>query len=186
MFFACNELAGCPASWQQLASWAAELGSDAPFFLIWFSVLHRTGREVLDQPFDADRVLKAGATWIAKPTFGISTPQAYQACRPELLEKRDPLTVLGEFLQGRPQFFNDLEQPVFQICPGLAGIKSALQAAGFSSVMMTGSGSAFICQGLGQPPQIDGLSFTPIRPRQRQSQGWYTNPRVIYAEKKAD
>lgn len=175
MLYACNEMAGYPASMQQLADWAGELGSDAAFFFSSGSA-YCTGRgeKFVDQPFAAERVLVPGITWIAKPAFGVSTPRAYAACNPEMFTMRDPLAVLHTFLREDPQFFNDLEKPVFELCPDLGKVKQDLLEAGFSTVVMTGSGSAFICLGLDKAPRIDGLTFTPICPLKREHQEWYS------------
>lgn len=180
MLFACNEIAGYPASMQELARWASELGSDAAFFFSSGSA-YCTGRgeNFVDQNFQAERVLVPGQAWIAKPSFGVSTQKAYAASRPEHLEQRDPLAALESFLKGTPQFFNDLEVSSFFLCPQLLDVKTALLEAGFSTVVMTGSGSAFICLGLAKAPQVQGLSFTPIRPLQREKQEWYSSLSTI-------
>jgi 4-diphosphocytidyl-2-C-methyl-D-erythritol kinase len=180
MLFACNEIAGYPASMNELAGWASELGSDAAFFFSSGSA-YCTGRgeNFQDQNFEAERVLVPGQAWIAKPFFGVSTQKAYGASRPELLEKRDPRTALDSFLKGTPLFFNDLEVSSFLFCPELRDVKTALLEAGFSTVVMTGSGSAFICLGLDIAPQIKGISFTPIRPLRRERQGWYSSLSTI-------
>jgi 4-diphosphocytidyl-2-C-methyl-D-erythritol kinase len=115
-------------------------------------------------------------TWIAKPSFGVSTVKAYAAFRAQESEKCDPLAILKGFLQGSPLFFNDLENPAFHISPALREIKYSLQKAGFSTVVMTGSGSAFICLGLSTPPHIDGLVMIPILPIQREAEDWYSKP----------
>jgi ADP-L-glycero-D-manno-heptose 6-epimerase len=183
MLYACNDLASSPASLQELATWGAELGSDVAFFFSSGSA-YCTGRgeKFTDQPLLAQRILIPGATWMAKPAFGVSTQRTYQACRPETFEKRDPLAVLDSFLSGSPLFFNDLEHSAFQICPALCDVKRSLQESGFPTVVMTGSGSAFICIGLSAAPKIDkinGLAMTPVLPLQRQAKGWYDFPSEV-------
>ncbi len=180
MLYACNQLAGHPASLAQLALWAGEIGSDPAFFFSSGSA-YCTGRgEVFsDQPIRTENIFHPKETWIAKPTFGLSTPQVYKAARPEFFEQRDPLAVLHSFIQESPIFFNDLEEPAFRLCPDLRAVKTALQDAGFTSVVMTGSGSAFICIGLSSPPQIPGLSFTQVGPHQRDPLGWYPFPKRL-------
>jgi 4-diphosphocytidyl-2-C-methyl-D-erythritol kinase len=174
MLYACNELAGSPATLQELGLWAAELGSDVAFFFSSGSA-YCTGRgeKFADQRLPLRSILLPGATWIAKPAFGLSTPKVYAAICSDRLEKRDPRMVLESFHKGTPLFFNDLEDPAFHICPALQDVKCTLQKAGFSTVVMTGSGSAFICLGLSAPPTFDGLIMAPILPIERKNDGWY-------------
>jgi 4-diphosphocytidyl-2-C-methyl-D-erythritol kinase len=131
---------------------------------------------MVDQSFRAECILPRGQTWIAKPSFGVSTPQAYQACQPQELPQRNPLAVLEGFLKGQPEFFNDLEHSVFRLAPDLSAIKRKLQEMNFSSVVMTGSGSAFICVGSASPKPIEDVQFFSIQPQQRQPAGWYSSP----------
>jgi 4-diphosphocytidyl-2-C-methyl-D-erythritol kinase len=63
------------------------------------------------------------------------------------LAQRSPLETLSHFLQGSPVYYNDLEVPSFFLLPSLKQMKDMLRSAGFSHVLMCGSGSAFFCVG---------------------------------------
>ena len=81
--------------------------------------------------------------FLAKPKFGLGTPQVYRNCRPESFPQRDPKEAIKGFYQGRPLYFNDLETSAFELAPTLAGLKEGLLQSGFDKVVMTGSGTSF-------------------------------------------
>jgi 4-diphosphocytidyl-2-C-methyl-D-erythritol kinase len=92
-------------------------------------------------PFDLDAI---SGMWIAiiKPSFGVSTPQAYAGVRPQV-----PTTPLAKRLSQdistwREVIANDFERTVFALHPSLAEIKQKLYDAGAIYASMSGSGSA--------------------------------------------
>lgn len=174
--FAINSLAGSPASLQDLAKWGSRLGSDISFFFSQ-GTAYCTGRgekfQVLPEIFFPEKM------WIAKPSYGLSTPVVYKACVPSSFPQRDPQQVLAEYLAGRPQYFNDLEIPAFQLKPELAALKHDLLGLGFSSVTMTGSGTAFFCFGSHElNPQLPGIEFYETQPLSRENEPWYSQARL--------
>lgn len=162
--WALNEWAGQPASLAELIELGALIGSDVPFF---FSdgTAYCTGRGEVLVPFTLPHSLKG---WIAKPTFGLSTPAVYQNTRVEEFSSRDPLSALQNF----PMFFNDLEIPAFRLEPRLISLRSALLEMGFSKVVMTGSGTAFFCLGDHSPKPLEGVAFSSFKTTNR-SGSWY-------------
>jgi 4-diphosphocytidyl-2-C-methyl-D-erythritol kinase len=173
MLFACNELAGRPASYHDLIQWSGEIGSDVAFFFSSGSA-YCTGRGEIIRNVDYDWSGEfPQPCYIAKPEFGLSTPAVYRACVPSELPSRDPLEVLQGFLQGRPLWFNDLEQAACRVSLEFQNYINGLRRLGFDQAVLTGSGSGVFCFGLELPPSIEGVRFYPIRPLARDPQGWY-------------
>ncbi|GAB4821619.1 hypothetical protein N2152v2_008665 [Parachlorella kessleri] len=180
--WAANELAGRPASEEQLLEWGGEIGSDISVF---FSrgAAYCTGRgeivEDVDPPLPLDTPLL-----LVKPPVGLSTPEIFRALDLSRRSTADPLQLLAGLRQeGAVQQLcvNDLEQPAFDRLPQLLQLKQRLQAeACFQSVFMTGSGSTIVCVGSDEPPaflfdeaQYGGLFLSPARLITRQQGQWY-------------
>lgn len=144
-----------------LQSWGAELGSDVPFFFSSGSALARGRGEILSE---AEPLISEPLT-IVKPRSGLSTPAVYRAVRIRSEPERPIL------------LYNDLEEAAFSLLPELAELKSALIDLGFSSVVLSGSGTAFFC--LGKVPKANLSEAFPdlqmffVRPLLRKSGGWY-------------
>lgn len=175
--FALNELFGRPARESELVDWSKEIGSDVPFF---FSkgCAYCTGRgEILEEvvmPWRPERL------WVAKPQFGLSTPAVFKECRPEEALPRDPRASLLNILSGKAEFYNDLELPAFKAAPQLGPIKSALLSLGFSTVVMTGSGTSFFCLGGIDEPMLEGVDFFRVQFLGRNEGSWYKYINVCY------
>jgi 4-diphosphocytidyl-2-C-methyl-D-erythritol kinase len=164
-----NELTNRPASAHDLIEWAAELGSDVSFFFSQ-GTAYCTGRgELVNQLPSLPRL----DLWLAKPSYGLSTPLVYQHCDLSLFSTQDPEDLLIDFLEGKPHYFNDLEIPAFKLSPELSTVKQKLLALGFEQVTMTGSGTAFFCFGNLSDPKVEGLQFYPARFINRESKSWY-------------
>ncbi len=171
--YACNELAGRPATLKQLATWAGEIGSDISFFFSSGSA-YCTGRgEIFEEA--GYTPLFPHPCFLAKPGFGLSTPEVYKACRPSEFPNRDPKEVLASFLRGEPLWFNDLETAACKVSSQFQTIINKIRSCGFSEVNLTGSGSGVFCFGLEHPPILEGIKFYPIRPLAKSPQAWYSN-----------
>lgn len=175
--WAVNELLGRPASEDQLTQWSGEIGSDIPFFFS-SGTAYCTGRgEIVKslshlsrptrQPDGADEFI-----WIVKPQQGLSTPQVYGRLDLPALEPRDPLVALTEFANGTPYYFNDLEEAAFVSMPSLRLFKQHLLDSGFEFVMLSGSGSSFVCIG-GIPKGLDAYFHRQVGYCNRQKASWY-------------
>ena len=120
---------------EALASMAAELGSDVPFF-IYQSAAWIRGRGERVEPVSG---IPAWPVLLVKPSFGVSTPWAYQ-------QWRDSLAIPGVW-QGAQTvssvtLINDLERPVFQKHLFLADLKNwLLMQSEVRGALMSGSGS---------------------------------------------
>lgn len=168
--WAVNQLCGGTVAETDLRAFASEFSSDAPFFFS-AGTAYCCGRgEVLE----AAPSLQPQSLWIVKPKEGLSTPLVYKHCQPEKFQKRNPRDFLQQILKGRAAFFNDLEIPAFQLMPSLQLLKEKLLSLGFSSVTMTGSGTAFFCLGDRKlAPVLEGIQFIPTQYLNRPEGKWY-------------
>jgi len=136
-------LAGGRLSLAELATLAAQLGSDVPFFLVGGTAAGiGRGTELFPLP-DAPR-------WpgvLVAPGVHVDTPGAYAALSPRLTTEsqqnkivsfQDHVWDLGSGRLAR----NDFETVVFERHARLPALRKALTRAGASVAMMTGSGSA--------------------------------------------
>ena len=136
---AINELACLGLSEEQLAGYAARLGSDCAFF-IYNRPMFACGRgEILEEyPFDAERY---SIELVIPEGVSVSTAEAYGAITPHM-----PSKPLREVLQHpeswREDLKNDFEASVFARHPELARIKEELYERGAFYAAMSGSGSA--------------------------------------------
>jgi 4-diphosphocytidyl-2-C-methyl-D-erythritol kinase len=136
-----STLANLQLSDEELASFAARLGSDCAFF-IYNRPMFGSGRgEILD-PFELD--LKGYRIEVFVPEgIAVSTADAYRGIVP-----REPEVPLKEILRRPVSSWkdcleNDFEQTVFAKYPALASVKADLYKKGAIYAAMSGSGSAF-------------------------------------------
>lgn len=171
--WACNQLTHAHIPLPTLQEWGAELGADVPFFLSG-GTAYCTGKGEKIFPLSP---LPARSLWIIKLREGLSTPEVYRRLKlsspsPHQEEKDD----LQKFLSGTLSCFNDLEEPAFEINPSLRRLKQTLLKRGFETVLMSGSGSAFFCFGVGKPishPDVFCFSASFIN---RPLSDWYSIP----------
>lgn len=155
--WALNELSGRPLETLELQKLGEELGSDIPFFFSQGRAICRGKGEIVENlgytPFTAN---------LALPGLEVSTPLVYKHAK---ITKRDTFT-LSESLP----LSNDLEKSVLALFPYLQSYKNSLHEKGFSKVVMTGSGSGFVCYG--QPTSQDHDTL-PINGISREKNSWY-------------
>lgn len=137
---ALNNIYALGQSTEQLAGLASELGSDTSFF-VWQRPMFCRGRGVETSPYDTPR-LKGMWVVVIKPSFGISTPEAYSGVKP-----RTPVTGLSQRLEGavgdwHESIVNDFESTLFARYPRLSEIKRMLYRCGAVYASLSGSGSA--------------------------------------------
>ena len=146
-----NELCGLELSEQQLADYAARLGSDCAFFVYNRPMIGEGRGEILSEtPQEAAGSLsflttQDGAYHIEVVTpagIAVSTRDAYGGICPHLPEVplRDALKRPVEEWDGI--LVNDFEETVFAKFPELAAIKRSLYDSGAVYASMSGSGSA--------------------------------------------
>lgn len=150
VIMAINEIYNLGLDSPTLASLAAELGSDTPFFVYNRAMLCKGRGEIMEQ-IDVD----LSGLWlvVAKPESGVSTAEAYRGVRPAT-----PETPLTELLK-RPidewqgSVVNDFEPHILAAHKDIADIKSSLIDAGALYASMSGSGSAVFAL-FGDKPEL--------------------------------
>jgi 4-diphosphocytidyl-2-C-methyl-D-erythritol kinase len=142
---ALNELWGSGLDMEALADIAARVGSDVPAMLVGDSVLVHGRGDVID-PATVDRLW-----WVLRSfDFGVRSPDAYRWWDEDRASSgADPAPLIVAATKGDPEtlgplLFNDLERPVFERHPELAGAKAALLQAGALGAVMSGSGSSVV------------------------------------------
>ena len=137
-----NELWGLGVAPAELAAFAAELGSDVPFFLVGGTSLG-TGRGELIAPL---RALPERPLLLGSPPFGLRTADVYRALRVPLTALLPDVTVprlFVKFAEGNDFALasNDLERAAFAIRGELATFREAMTRAGAELALLSGSGS---------------------------------------------
>jgi 4-diphosphocytidyl-2-C-methyl-D-erythritol kinase len=157
-----NELFGQPLAKEELASIAAALGSDIPFFLQDKPAL-ATGRGEQIQPLDFFPALRGAAFLLVHPGFGIATAWAYQQLArfpaalngdPAKGKKLLALLQSSDLASAGKQFYNSLEAPALEKYPILALFQEFLRENGAAATLMSGSGSTTFAVVPGQPAAL--------------------------------
>ncbi len=146
--YALNQLLDQSVAEEELQNWSQEISSDAPFFFSRGTALCTSkGERVENQKMPEEREL-----YLINPGYGLSTKRVFE-----------------EF--DKHQQSGNLEEAAFSLEPRLRVLKQELQRR-FTTVFMTGSGSAFVCEG----GKAEGIPIgIPIRFIQR-NQAWYQSP----------
>ncbi|KEO74952.1 4-(cytidine 5'-diphospho)-2-C-methyl-D-erythritol kinase [Anditalea andensis] len=135
-----------------LEDYAAQLGSDCPFFIENTPKI-ASGRGEILEVTDVD--LKGKWIMLVNPMLHIGTKEAYAGLTPQ-----DPAKSLKEILPDtslwREYLVNDFEQSIFKIHPQLDKLKTQLYHKGAFYAAMSGSGSTIY--GLyDEEPETGGL-----------------------------
>jgi 4-diphosphocytidyl-2-C-methyl-D-erythritol kinase len=144
-----DRASGDPLGPEVLEALAAEVGSDCPFFVRGQAAVMRGRGERLDILPPAARAALAGRKVVlAKPPFGVPTPEAYGLLahagkyRPVAQAEAELAAWLARPTDDPVRLGNDLADPVFSKYVALpAGLASFRRVTG-SEWQMTGSGSA--------------------------------------------
>ncbi len=139
-----NELFDKPLNSDELQNIAANLGSDAPFFLQDNPAL-ATGRGEQIKPLEPFPALQGRGLLLIHPGFGVSTPWAYQslATMPEAYGRAGQADSMLQSLKSGELagFENSIETPVFRKHAVLPILKNFLTENGALVALMSGSGS---------------------------------------------
>lgn len=123
----------------QLRKFAAQLGSDVPFF-IENKPMYATGRGEILQEIDFS--LKDLQISVFKPNFSISTAEAYAHIKP-IPGRTHLCDLIHEPVEKWQKAFpNDFEASLFPSYPILAEIKQKFYKMGATYAALSGSGSA--------------------------------------------
>lgn len=159
--WALNELLDFPVSTHDLMEWSKELGSDVTFFLSGGTAFC-TGRGEVIYPLPP--LAEVPFCTVVKPNFGLPTPDVFKAFN------------INDRKIHNSYYYNDLESAAFLLRPALAQIKEDLLNAGFTSVVMSGSGTSFFCFGEGVIPS--SLQSFPVHFVHRNPATWYPSPSI--------
>lgn len=134
-----NELYQLTLSHEQLKEYAAQLGSDCPFF-IENSSKYVSGRGELLELIDLD--LKGYFITVVNPGIHISTKEAFSKIEPKEapfnLKTIDTLPIES----WKQYIHNQFEEAMIQYFPVIDSIKKQLYSAGAHYASMSGSGSS--------------------------------------------
>ncbi|MFN8243846.1 MAG: 4-(cytidine 5'-diphospho)-2-C-methyl-D-erythritol kinase [Ferruginibacter sp.] len=125
-------------SQEQLLDYAAQLGSDAAFFII-NRPCHATGRGELLAPVALD--LSAYYFLLVNPGIHVNTGWAFSQLTPAVPATTVAAIIAQPVVSWKEKLINDFEAPVGREYPVIAGIKNDLYAAGAVYAAMSGSGS---------------------------------------------
>lgn len=164
--YALNQLAKKPLSMEQLAAIGLKIGSDVPFFFS-SGTAYCTGRGEIFQNISLEPSLYT----LCKPSFGSSTAAVFKALQLSTCSTTPPESLLEQFKNNQPHFQNDLETAAFTVNPDLKEFKRGLLEGGYQPLMMSGTGSTFICKSKGT---ISGEHFEKsVKSINREADGWY-------------
>ena len=156
-----NDICALGLSTEQLAGYAARLGSDCAFFIFGRPMFGEGRGEVLT-PFElAVDIVDAGGTACPctlehpekdRPQYelqivipegiSVSTAEAYRGITPAIPEMRLKDVLARPVSEWKDLLVNDFEATVFKAHPELAAIKQSLYDSGAIYASMSGSGSA--------------------------------------------
>lgn len=139
VIMAINDLYNLNLEKPTLASLAAELGSDTPFFVYNRAMLCE-GRGEIMSPVDID--LKGLWLVVAKPEGGVSTAEAYRGVKPRVPEVRLTELLMQPIEDWQGSVTNDFEPHILVAHPEIAELKDYLLSEGAVYASMSGSGSA--------------------------------------------
>jgi 4-diphosphocytidyl-2-C-methyl-D-erythritol kinase len=121
-----------------LAHYAAQLGSDCPFFLINQPCFGQ-GRGERLEPLSLE--LSAYSFLLIHPGIHINTAEAFSRCRPDDSGPSLKTLIIQPIEQWRDTLVNDFEGSLFGEYPALREIKQSLYDRGALYAAITGSGS---------------------------------------------
>ena len=129
-----------PVDNDTLKHYAAQLGSDVPFF-IDNTPVYATGRGEIMTPIELD--LSSYNVHIVKPEISVSTREAYAGVHPHESDLNFADVVRDVPVHEWKNFlFNDFEESVFKSYPQIEEIKRRFYGQGALYAAMSGSGSA--------------------------------------------
>ncbi|MGD9992461.1 MAG: 4-(cytidine 5'-diphospho)-2-C-methyl-D-erythritol kinase [Salinivirgaceae bacterium] len=136
---AIDQLYGLKLTNKQMENYAAQLGSDCPFFIKNQPALAKGRGELLSEiPLD----LKGQFLALVIPPVGINTKQAYSLVTPKTPETPVEETIKQPVERWRNNLVNDFEFSVYKQLPEIEQVKTTLYKLGAVYASLSGSGSA--------------------------------------------
>jgi 4-diphosphocytidyl-2-C-methyl-D-erythritol kinase len=149
-----NQMFQLGLSPEKLIEYAAQLGSDCPFFII-NKPCFATGRGELLQPVALN--LSAFNLLLVYPGIHINTGWAFSHITPAQPFRSIAQIITQPIHTWRDELVNDFEKPVFAAHPAIAGIKNLLYQHNAIYASMSGSGSTVF--GIFEKTNTPVLSF---------------------------
>lgn len=134
-----NTLFNLNISFDKMVQYAAQLGSDCPYFL-YDQPCHARGRGEILTPNGIS--LDAYHIALIHPGIHISTAWAFDQLHPCKKDKSILDIIQQPIATWKTELINDFEAPVFEAHPMLANIKAQLYSKGAIYASMSGSGSS--------------------------------------------
>ena len=136
-----NELCSLGLSDDQLAAYAARLGSDCAFFIYNRPMIGEGRGEILSE-YELKTIEDYDLQVLVPEGVAVSTAQAYGGIVPKIPEVSLKEALAMPVAQWNGVLVNDFETTVFDKHPALAAIKRSLYDSGAVYASMSGSGSA--------------------------------------------
>ena len=136
-----NELCSLELSDDQLAAYAARLGSDCAFFIYNRPMIGEGRGEILSE-YELKTIEDYDLQVLVPEGVAVSTAQAYGGIVPKIPEVSLREALAMPVAQWNGTLINDFETTVFDKHPALAAIKRSLYDSGAVYASMSGSGSA--------------------------------------------
>lgn len=124
---------------EQLLSYAKELGSDGPFFIL-NQPSFASGRGEQLEPVELD--LSGFVIVLVNPGIHVNTGWAFSKLSPALPQKSIRDIIKQPIGSWKDELFNDFENPVMEEFPSIRKIKDELYSKGAKYASMSGSGSS--------------------------------------------
>jgi 4-diphosphocytidyl-2-C-methyl-D-erythritol kinase len=141
---------------EKLLEYAAQLGSDCPFFILNRPCL-AGGRGEKLSPIGLD--LSGYSFAIVHPGLHISTAWAFSQCTPDAGGKSIAAIIQQPVDSWAGELVNDFEGPILEQYPELKVLKDQLYSQGALYASLTGSGSGFF--GIFEKGKLSSLTFDP-------------------------
>lgn len=169
LLYAINQLVINPVDVSDLKAWSLEIAEDVPFFFTSGMAFNAGNEGQFEEffPFSKNPLV------IVSPKELLPQAKLFRRLRLDELEMRNMERAYQEAKDGRPEYFNDLEEPAFAIFPKLALLKERLLRAGFEKVVMTGGGPALVCHGTATAPALANVLNFKVNPVSRRPGSWY-------------
>lgn len=133
-------LAGWDSNLEQKMNWAAQLGSDCPFFVLNTPQL-ATGRGEILTPLKIS--LKDYAVLVVYPNIHSNTRDAFSGLIPKSAAIEWDKTITHSSIEHwKKELVNDFEATIFSAYPGIKQLKELLYKNGAIYASLSGSGSA--------------------------------------------
>ncbi|MEK7225154.1 MAG: 4-(cytidine 5'-diphospho)-2-C-methyl-D-erythritol kinase [Bacteroidota bacterium] len=133
-----NEMCNLKLSKEQLLKFAAQLGSDCPFFIVNKPCFSKGRGELLEE-IQLD--LSAYKFIIVNPGVHVNTGAMFREIKPALPAKSLKEIIKEPVTHWKDEMKNDFEKVVFTLHPEIGRIKEELYNAGAVYASMSGSGS---------------------------------------------